>query len=264
MSQGPAPAGWYPDPQVPGGQRYWDGNQWGQQIPPSQPAPPPPHPSSQWSANPRSATWGVQAPPPAAASKPAKAKRRVGWPARTAILAVLAIVVIAVAANAGKKQNTLNTASGGTLPQVTAPSTTAHHATSPATHPKVTAPKQTTPPTTAPPTTPAPTAPSLTPSQQNAIDAAQQYLSMGQGFSRLGLIQQLSSQAGDGYPLADATFAVDSLHVDWNAQAALSAKSYLNMTSFSCSGLIQQLSSSAGEQFTMAQSQYGARAAGIC
>jgi hypothetical protein len=74
----------------------------------------------------------------------------------------------------------------------------------------------------------------------------------------------LSSQAGDGYPLADATFAVDSLHEDWNAQAASSAKEYLSQQSFSCSGLIQQLSSSAGDQFTTAQAQYGAKAAGIC
>lgn len=87
---------------------------------------------------------------------------------------------------------------------------------------------------------------------------------MGQGFSRLGLIQQLSSPAGDGYPLADATYAVDSLHVDWNAQAALSAKNYLSLEPFSCSGLVQQLSSSAGDQFTLAQAQYGAKVAGVC
>jgi hypothetical protein len=31
---GPA-AGWYPDPEVPGGQRYWDGSRWGEQRPPA-------------------------------------------------------------------------------------------------------------------------------------------------------------------------------------------------------------------------------------
>ncbi len=31
---GPA-AGWYPDPEVPGGQRYWDGGRWGEQRPPA-------------------------------------------------------------------------------------------------------------------------------------------------------------------------------------------------------------------------------------
>jgi hypothetical protein len=28
MSETTTPAGWYPDPEVPGGQRYWDGNGW--------------------------------------------------------------------------------------------------------------------------------------------------------------------------------------------------------------------------------------------
>lgn len=36
---GPA-AGWYPDPEVPGGQRYWDGTQWGEQRPPADDAGP--------------------------------------------------------------------------------------------------------------------------------------------------------------------------------------------------------------------------------
>jgi hypothetical protein len=29
------PAGWYPDPEVPGGTRYWDGSRWGEQRPPT-------------------------------------------------------------------------------------------------------------------------------------------------------------------------------------------------------------------------------------
>jgi hypothetical protein len=74
----------------------------------------------------------------------------------------------------------------------------------------------------------------------------------------------LSSQAGSGYSLADATFAVNSLQEDWNAQAASAAKEYLSTQPFSCSGLVQQLSSSAGSQFTTAQAQYGAKVAGIC
>jgi len=104
---------------------------------------------------------------------------------------------------------------------------------------------------------------SLTTSQQNAVAAANNYLSM-KGFSRQGLIDQLSSSAGDGYPVNDATVAVDSLHVDWNAEAVKSAKDYLKMTSFSCQGLIDQLSSSAGEQFTAAQAQYAASKVGLC
>ncbi len=100
-------------------------------------------------------------------------------------------------------------------------------------------------------------------SQQNAARSAQQYLSIS-GFSRVGLIHQLSSDAGDGYDVADATAAVDSLTVDWNEQATRSAKQYLSISGFSCKGLIHQLSSSAGDGYTASQAAYGAKQAGAC
>ena len=103
----------------------------------------------------------------------------------------------------------------------------------------------------------------LTPPQNNAARSAEQYLSMS-GFSRDGLIQQLSSDAGDGYSVSDATAAVDSLDVDWNENAAKSAKQYLDMSGFSCSGLIEQLSSRAGDRYSTGQATYGARQAGAC
>jgi hypothetical protein len=99
--------------------------------------------------------------------------------------------------------------------------------------------------------------------QANAARSAQQYLDMT-GFSRQGLIDQLSSDAGNGYSVADATAAVDSLSVDWNEQAVRSAKQYLQMTGFSCSGLIEQLSSDAGSKYTGSQARYGAERAGAC
>lgn len=104
---------------------------------------------------------------------------------------------------------------------------------------------------------------SLTGPQENAFRAAKQYLSMS-GFSRAGLIQQLSSDAGEGYEVADATAAVESLNVDWNEQAVRSAKQYLDTSAFSCKGLIQQLSSSAGEKFSPGEAAYGAKQAGAC
>jgi hypothetical protein len=103
----------------------------------------------------------------------------------------------------------------------------------------------------------------LTVSQKNAVRSAKQYLSMT-GFSRAGLINQLSSSAGEGYDIADATVAVDSLDVDWNANAVRSAKQYLRMTGFSCKGLIQQLSSSAGDKYTESEATFGAQQAGVC
>lgn len=103
----------------------------------------------------------------------------------------------------------------------------------------------------------------MTGPQRNAVRSANAYLSMT-GFSRDGLIEQLSSPYGDGYDVADATVAVDSLSVDWNEQAARSAATYLEMTGFSCKGLIEQLSSEYGDKYTKDQAAFGARKAGAC
>ena len=111
--------------------------------------------------------------------------------------------------------------------------------------------------------TPAVPESNLTRAQQNAVRQATSYLNMS-GFSRKGLIDQLSSEYGSKFPVDDATIAVDSLDVDWNAQAERSASQYLNMTGFSCDGLIQQLSSAAGSKYTVAEATYAANKAGIC
>lgn len=102
--------------------------------------------------------------------------------------------------------------------------------------------------------------PDLTAGQENAIKSAQSYLDMS-GFSKAGLIGQLSSPAGEGFAKKDAVFAVEYLSPNWNAEAYESAKSYLDLSAFSLQGLIDQLSSSAGEQFTQAQAEYGAKKA---
>lgn len=107
------------------------------------------------------------------------------------------------------------------------------------------------------------TAQTLTGPQRNAVRSAESYLSFT-GFSRAGLIAQLSSPYGDDYSVADATAAVDSLSVDWNAQAVRSANQYLEMMGFSCNGLIRQLSSDAGDKYTESEATYGAQQAGAC
>lgn len=83
------------------------------------------------------------------------------------------------------------------------------------------------------------------------------------GFSRAGLIQQLSSKAGEGFEMADAVFAVGHIEVDWNKEAVESAKAYLQMGGFSRASLTEQLSSTAGEQFTLAQATYAANQVGL-
>jgi hypothetical protein len=97
----------------------------------------------------------------------------------------------------------------------------------------------------------------ITAAQQQAVETAAQYLTDGQGFSRYGLMQQLTSSAGEGFARKDAAFAIRFLHPNWDHQAVLSARGYLSDGSgFSPSGLMQQLTSKAGEGFTEAQAQY--------
>lgn len=103
---------------------------------------------------------------------------------------------------------------------------------------------------------------SYTFSRMNAIRSAKSYLQM-RGFSKAGLIKQLSSQYGEGFSEEDAVFAVDHIDVDWNEQAYRAAESYLQMKGFSHAGLVQQLESKSGEDFTHAQAEYGVKKSGL-
>jgi hypothetical protein len=62
----------------------------------------------------------------------------------------------------------------------------------------------------------------------------------------------------EGYSTEDATWAVDSLNVDWNEDAAEAAEDYLSYSS-SRSGLIEQLMF---EGYTREQAEFGVNAAG--
>ena len=104
--------------------------------------------------------------------------------------------------------------------------------------------------------------PHVTVAQENALRSAHEYLS-AQGYSRAGLIAQLSSSYGSGYRLADATWAVDHLRVSWSVQAVRAAKLYLQVQGYSRAGLIAQLSSAYGSQFTVAQATYAANHVGL-
>jgi hypothetical protein len=101
-----------------------------------------------------------------------------------------------------------------------------------------------------------PPAPRLTVSQQNAQKSASDYLKY-MSFSRSGLIHQLEFE---GYSTGDATWAVDSLNVDWFQQAAKTAREYLQFGSFSRPGLINQL---LFEGFTAQQAEFGVSQAGL-
>jgi hypothetical protein len=171
--------------------------------------------------------------------------RRLGWakPWRwvAALAPVALFVIIIIAASGGSSGDT--------------PSATPAPASAPAAAANPPAP----PP---PPPPPAAKAPSETVSQENARKSAESYLDFS-AFSRQGLIQQLSSSAGDGFSRADAIYAVDHIDVDWNEQAAKAANQYLEQQSFSRAGLIQQLESSAGDGYTHAQAVYGVNQTGL-
>jgi hypothetical protein len=108
----------------------------------------------------------------------------------------------------------------------------------------------------------APAAPVFTPAQQQVLDSASSYLNSGQGFSKAGLMGQLTSSFGEGFSHKLARFALAQLHPNWNHQAVISARNYMQSgQGFSYAGLVQQLASPYGEQFTTAQAQYGANAA---
>jgi hypothetical protein len=63
-----------------------------------------------------------------------------------------------------------------------------------------------------------------------------------------------------GFPEAHAIYGVDAPNVDWNAQAAKNAASYLKVMPFSRSGLIDQLIYTG---FTPEQAEYGVSTTGL-
>jgi hypothetical protein len=99
-------------------------------------------------------------------------------------------------------------------------------------------------------------APTLTTAQRNAARSAENYLS-AMPFSRPGLIKQL---AFEGYSVADATLAVDSITVDWMVQAERAAANYTGTMPFSRAGLIKQLKF---DGYTATQAAHGADSVGL-
>lgn len=95
----------------------------------------------------------------------------------------------------------------------------------------------------------------LTVGEQNAIEAAEDYLNFS-AFSYEGLIEQLEYE---GYTSKEAAYAVDHCFVDWYDQAEKCAKSYLRHSSFSYTGLLEQLEY---ELFTHEQAKHAVDSCG--
>lgn len=77
----------------------------------------------------------------------------------------------------------------------------------------------------------------LNTSQKNAIRSAETYISL-MPFSPSSLAEQLQFE---GYSAEEASYAVDTLDVNWDEQAVKSAEAYLLVSAFSRDGLIAQL-----------------------
>jgi hypothetical protein len=90
--------------------------------------------------------------------------------------------------------------------------------------------------------------------QQQALAAANDYLDM-MAFSKKGLREQLEY---DGFPKADAKWAVNHVITDWKVQAVLAAEDYLDTMPMSKAELIDQLEY---DGFTPAQAEHGASVA---
>ena len=212
----------------------WHGAQGSQRQPHGQPSPP------QSQQYPPQVPPGQQPP----GMPPQPQPKRKSWPARhkvlTGLMAVGALIVIIAAASASNKPST-PVADTGAATSSTSPSAAGSSAAA----------------STTPSTPAAPASPSMTGAQQQAVDAAQSYLSEGQGFSEQGLLSQLTSSAGEGFLEPDAEFAIRYLNPNWDQQAVDAANGYLNEAQgFSEQGLIQQLTSSSGNGFTQAQAEY--------
>ncbi len=91
---------------------------------------------------------------------------------------------------------------------------------------------------------------------QQALKAAEQYLRT-MPFSKKGLYQQLTSEAGNKFPPEAAQYAIDNVKANWKENAAKAAANYLKIMPMSRDELINQLTSDAGDQYTLEEAQYG-------
>ncbi len=74
--------------------------------------------------------------------------------------------------------------------------------------------------------------------------------------SKAGLYQQLTSDAGDGYPAEAAQYAIDNVDIDYKENAVKSANNYNELMPMSDQELLDQLTSEAGDGYTMEEAQY--------
>ena len=92
--------------------------------------------------------------------------------------------------------------------------------------------------------------------QRNALGKARSYLSLESGFSKEGLVDQLEYE---GFSESEAQWAVERCGADWDEQAAIKARRYLDLSPMSRSRLADQLEY---EGFTSSEIAYALDAVG--
>lgn len=266
------PAGWYPDTNSPGQERYWDGTAWTMQLRPAVPA-----------------AAAVTVAEPVATFSAKKKKRKWPWIVGAAAAVILLFGIIgslngggdddavadkkpaAVADKVEPAEPVEEVDTRVEIPDVTGKTVAEAVAALAAVNITLTLPaevgqdwivsSQTVPggtkiePGDEFSISAAAPAPVYTLAQQNVIKKAQSYLRFS-GFSRAGLIHQLEYE---GFSTEDSTFGADNAGADWNAEAAEKAKSYLEFSAFSRDGLYEQM---AYEEFTDAEILFALAAVG--
>lgn len=90
---------------------------------------------------------------------------------------------------------------------------------------------------------------------RNALRSAEVYLKT-MPFSKKGLYNQLTSDAGEKYPADAAQYAVDNVKTNWKENALKAAKNYDKIMPMSKQGLYEQLTSTVGDGYTPEEAQY--------
>ncbi len=90
---------------------------------------------------------------------------------------------------------------------------------------------------------------------QSALKKADSYANI-MNFSKKGLYQQLTSDAGEKFTEEAAQYAIENVKTDWKKNALAKAKIYQNEMSMSKGAIHDQLVSDAGEKFTEEEAQY--------
>lgn len=74
--------------------------------------------------------------------------------------------------------------------------------------------------------------------------------------SKAGIYDQLVSEHGEKFSKEAAQYAIDTVQVDWKANALAKAKTYQDTMDMSPSAIRDQLTSSYGEKFTAEEADY--------